>query len=148
MTWISPLIAFVALLVVALPARTAEPSPVGRWTAFDDDTGKAEAIIQIQKQGDALVGWIDKILDEPKDDKPPRCTACEGELKNAPIIGLKIIQHMQPEGDAWRGHIMDPESGKVYNASMSLREAGQDLEVRGYIGIPLFGRSQTWERAE
>lgn len=138
----------IALLLGAQSARAGEPSPVGYWTVFDDDTGKPDAVIEIQSGSDALVGWIDKILDPPKDGKPARCTACEGELKNAPVIGLKIIQGMKPDDDAWRGHIMDPESGKVYDATMSLADKGQKLEVRGYLGIPLFGRSQTWERAE
>jgi hypothetical protein len=137
-----------ALWVNALCAQTAQPSPVGRWTVFDDDTGKPDAIIEIERQEDALYGWIDRVLGEPADANPPRCTRCEGELKNAPLIGLKFIQAMKPEGDAWRGRILDPKSGKVYNATMSLAEQGRKLEVRGYIGLPLFGRSQTWERAD
>ncbi len=137
-----------ALLLGTLLARATEPSPVGYWTVFDDDTGKPAAIIEIQTQGGALIGWIDKILDPPKDSNSSRCTACEGELKNAPFIGLTIIQDMQLAGDTWHGYIMDPKSGKVYNATMSLADQGQELEVRGYIGIPLFGRSQIWERAK
>lgn len=142
------LVVYLALLLGALSARAVEPSPVGYWTVFDDDTGNPDAIIEIQTQGGVLIGWIDKIFDPFKDSNPPRCTACEGELKNAPVIGLKIIQDMQPAGDTLRGYIMDPESGKVYNATMSLAEQGQKLEVCGYIGIPLFGRCQTWERVE
>ncbi len=142
------LVVYLALLLGALSARAVEPSPVGYWTVFDDDTGNPDAIIEIQTQKGVLIGWIDKIFDPFKDSNPPRCTACEGELKNAPVIGLKIIQDMQPAGDTLRGYIMDPESGKVYNATMSLAEQGQKLEVCGYIGIPLFGRCQTWERVE
>lgn len=142
------LVVYLALLLGALSAWAVEPSPVGYWTVFDDDTGNPDAIIEIQTQRGVLIGWIDKIFDPFKDSNPPRCTACEGELKNAPVIGLKIIQDMQPAGDTLRGYIMDPESGKVYNAIMSLAEQGQKLEVCGYIGIPLFGRCQTWERVE
>ncbi len=138
----------IALLLGTLSVRPAELSPVGYWTVFDDDTGKPAAIIEVQAQADALIGWIEKIFDAPKDSNPPRCTACEGKFKNAPFVGLKIIQGMRRAGDTWRGYIMDPKSGKIYNAIMSLADEGQKLKVRGYIGLPLFGRSQTWKRAE
>lgn len=137
-----------ACLLSGLLAHAAGSSPVGRWTIFDEDTGKPKAIIKIQQQDEVLTGYIDKIIGERKGAKPARCTECEGELKNAPIIGLKIIQDMQREDDGWRGHIMDPETGDIYNATMSLVDAGQKLEVRGYIGFPLLGRTQIWERVE
>jgi hypothetical protein len=136
------------LLLGSLHTQADELTPVGRWTVFDEDTGKPEAIIEIQQQHGALYGWVDEILGSPKHEDPPRCTKCEGKLKNMPVLCLRIIQDMQREGDTWHGQIMDPEDGKVYNATMSLAERGQKLEVRGYIGIPLFGRSQTWERVE
>lgn len=137
-----------SLLLNIVAVHAAGLSPIGRWTVFDDDTGKPEAIIEIRDRHGALYGWVDEILDQPRNAKPPRCTECEGDLKDAPIVGLHIVQDMRREDDVWRGHIMDPESGKTYNATLSLAEEGLKLEVRGYIGIPLFGRSQTWERAE
>ncbi len=138
-----------ALLLSSLQALAGEPSPVGRWTAYDDDTGEADAIIEIQRREDGtLYGWVDEILSQPKDGEPARCTECEGEIKDAPVLGLPIIRDMQREGGIWRGHIMDPKNGKVYNATMSMAKEGESLEVRGYIGIPLLGRSQTWGRVE
>lgn len=137
-----------ACLFGSLLAYADGSSPVGRWKAFDEDTGEPTAIIEIQQQGGALYGWVDKLLEQQKNEEPPRCTECEGELKNAPVIGLRFIQNMQHEDDDWRGHILDPETGKIYNATMSVVEGDQKLEVRGYIGIPLLGRTQIWERAQ
>jgi uncharacterized protein (DUF2147 family) len=135
-----------ACLLSSLLAHANGLSPVGRWKTFDENTGEPKAIIRIQQQGGALYGWIEKILGEPKDARPTRCTECEGKLKNAPIIGLKIIQDMQREDDDWHGHIIDPESGDIYNATMSPIEAGRKLKLRGYIGIPLLGRTRVWKR--
>jgi hypothetical protein len=134
---------YVGILLSSVCAYADIVSPVGRWTAFDEETGKAEAIIEIRRQGPALYGWIDQILGKPREAEVVRCSQCVGKLKNVPII-----QDMRRQGDEWRGHIMYPESGEVYHATLSLAEEGQSLDVRGYIGVPLFGRKQTWQRVE
>ena len=60
---------------------------------------------------------------------------------------MEIVRHMRPDGNQWSGgEILDPENGKTYRATMKLIDGGQRLVVRGYIGLPLFGRSQTWLR--
>lgn len=60
---------------------------------------------------------------------------------------MQILWNMRPDGDSWSGgEILDPESGKTYRAQMKLADGGRKLVVRGYIGLPLFGRSQTWIR--
>jgi uncharacterized protein (DUF2147 family) len=75
------------------------------------------------------------------------CIACTDDRKNQPIIGLLIIRNMKPDGDEYDGgDILDPESGSVYHSTMHLQQDGARLVVRGYIGFPLLGRSQTWDR--
>jgi uncharacterized protein (DUF2147 family) len=62
---------------------------------------------------------------------------------------MDIIRGLHADGDGWAGGtILDPESGKVYRCSLSLRDGGKKLAVRGYLGIALLGRTQVWERAE
>lgn len=139
----------VALLTVSLHAQAANDTPVGRWKTFDDDTGKATSIIRIRNFDGELRGWIAKVLKTPEEGALPTCTLCEGELKDAPVEGLRFMWGLRREGDAWTGgQVVDPETGKVYNVKMELEDAGRKLVVRGYIGIPLLGRTQTWERVE
>jgi uncharacterized protein (DUF2147 family) len=60
---------------------------------------------------------------------------------------MTILRHMHQDGDEWSGgEILDPENGKTYRAKMKLTDGGQKLVLRGYIGISIFGRSQTWLR--
>jgi uncharacterized protein (DUF2147 family) len=62
---------------------------------------------------------------------------------------MEILRRMRPQGDEWSGgEILDPETGKTYRAKMRLLDGGRKLIVRGYIGFSLFGRSQTWLRAD
>lgn len=68
-------------------------------------------------------------------------------LRNRPVIGLRILEGFIPEGDnKWgEGTFYDPKSGKTYKGKMHLA-APDRLELRGYIVIPLFGRSSVWTR--
>lgn len=127
----------------AMPAMT----PVGNWKTIDDTTHEPRALIRIYTDADGtLSGEIMKVLD--KDANPDkRCDKCTGDRKDHPIQGLRIIEKMHADGETWdQGTILDPENGKVYRAKMTLAEGGKKLVVRGYIGISLIGRSQTWIR--
>ncbi|GBR51922.1 hypothetical protein AA106555_0732 [Neokomagataea thailandica NBRC 106555] len=118
-------------------------SPVGYWESFDDRTHTPKAIIQIFTNPDSsLSGKIVKKLVETGGDT---CGHCTGALHNAPFKGLVILSGMKPVDNAWEGgSIMDPASGKVYHCRMKV--ARDQLEVRGFIGVSLFGRSQIWKR--
>ena len=60
-----------------------------------------------------------------------------------------FIEGMKQSGlDYEDGTILDPETGKIYHANMHLSPDGAKLTVRGYIGLSIFGRSQTWNRVE
>jgi uncharacterized protein (DUF2147 family) len=128
-------------------ALAAQPSPEGLWRTFDDKTGEARALVRIYRQDDSLFGRIETTL--VPDEKEARCVACTDERKDQPIEGLTIIRGLKPEDDGFAGgDILDPETGSVYRCRLNLDEDGQKLTVRGYLGLSLFGRSQTWRRAE
>jgi uncharacterized protein (DUF2147 family) len=83
----------------------------------------------------------------PNDSPDRRCTECTDERKDQKILGMTIIKDMKQDGEEWNGgNILDPENGKVYKCKMHLEDNGQKLVVRGYIGVSLLGRSQTWNR--
>jgi uncharacterized protein (DUF2147 family) len=124
-------------------------SPEGLWTTVDDHSGAARAQVRIYRQGDAYFGRIEANL--VPDEAEARCTSCKDERRDQPVVGMVILRDLKPEadGDGFDGgDILDPESGSVYRCALHLEDEGKRLNVRGYIGLSLFGRSQTWLRAD
>jgi len=124
-------------------------SPVGLWKNIDDKTGKPKALIRISEANGIYQGKIEKLFRPADQDQNPKCEKCEGADKGQPLIGLAIIKDIRKDDDEYSGGtIMDPENGKTYKSKMKLADGGKKLDVRGYIGTPLLGRSQTWVREE
>jgi len=127
----------------------ANNTPVGKWRTIDDKTGKVKSIVEIyQTTNGSLAGKVVQVLTSDK-APPPLCDACKGENHNKPVEGMVIAWGLQHEGSTWDdGKILDPHNGKVYSAKMTPIDGGRKLEVRGYMGFSLLGRSQTWIREE
>ncbi|TDS58862.1 DUF2147 domain-containing protein [Myroides indicus] len=117
-------------------------SVTGKWRTIDDNTGKEKSIVEIYEENGKYFGKIVQLLNPTK--KNPTCDACPGDDKGKPIEGLVIIKDLQKKGDEYTGgKITDPQSGKQYKCTIKLN--GKDkLDVRGYVGISLIGRTQTW----
>ncbi len=150
---ILPALAFqvftLAAALTALPVWADEASPVGLWKNLDDASGKPRALIRITESNGSLQGRIEKVFPDPTEDPNPKCDKCEGANKNAPVVGLVILSGLTQEGDEYvGGQILDPDNGKVYRSKLRLTDNGKKLSVRGYIGVPMLGRSQTWARQE
>jgi uncharacterized protein (DUF2147 family) len=137
------------VLASAVTAMAQTGTPVGTWQTIDDHTGQPKALVQITQDGNGtLSGKVIKGLG-PNDQPDRRCTACTDARKDQPILGMTIISDMKKDGDAWdHGQILDPENGKLYKCKMHLEDGGDKLVVRGYIGVSLLGRSQTWVRQQ
>ena len=92
-------------------------------------------------------GVIVKVFPEPGEPENPLCVRCQGALKNAPVVGLTVIRNLKrtPEGYGG-GQILDPDTGETYQLEAKLRPDGQALEVHGFKGVSLFGRTQVWRR--
>jgi uncharacterized protein (DUF2147 family) len=142
--------AFLAwLFLAAASVHAADVSPIGLWKTIDDHSGEAKGLIRIREINGKFEGKIDKIFPKPGDDPAPKCEKCEGSLRNQPVLGLTFLWGFTKQGDEYQGgEILDPESGKIYQAKMKVIDGGKKLEVRGFIGFSLFGRSQTWIRQE
>ena len=116
----------------------------GKWKTVDDETGMENGIVEIYEKAGKVYGRIIEILEKEK--KHFKCEMCEGEDKNKPVLGLVIIKGLKKKGHFYEGgKVTDPKNGKSYHCKMTL-EGKDKLIVRGYIGISLFGRSQTWFR--
>ncbi|HEY3599609.1 MAG TPA: DUF2147 domain-containing protein [Paraburkholderia sp.] len=135
------------LLASAVTAMAQSNSPVGTWQTIDDHTHQPKALVQISEEANGtLSGKVIKTLD-PNEKPDRRCTECTDARKDQLVLGMTIINDMKKDGDAWGGgQILDPGNGKVYKCKMHTEDGGQKLIVRGYIGMSLLGRSQTWIR--
>ena len=141
----SALFIILGIFSLNLYAATAQLTPVGKWKTIDDVTGKPHSIIEISKVNDSLEGTITQIFWQKGDTK--NCIKCTGEFYNKPVEGLKILWGFHYDGNKWvGGKILDPSNGKIYHATLQLNNNGEVLNVRGYIGIPLFGRTENWLR--
>jgi uncharacterized protein (DUF2147 family) len=137
-----------AAALTSLNILAQDASPVGLWKTIDDHTGKPEALIRITENNGELRGKIEKLFLDIG-EKNPKCDKCEGAQKDQPIIGMTILSGMKQEGTEYGdGQILDPANGKMYKSRMSLADNGKKLNVRGYIGMPMLGRTQTWLREE
>jgi Uncharacterized protein conserved in bacteria (DUF2147) len=139
---------FILMLGTGPAATQSEPSAAGLWEQVGE-SGKPESWFRIYERNGLYEGKIVKIFFPPGQDpnQIAICDKCEGADRNAPVLGLTLIKGMQRTGGSYEnGTILDPRDGTVYRALMKLSPDGKKLEVRGFLGISLFGRSQTWNR--
>lgn len=131
--------------LAAAQGSAAMNSPIGVWKSIDDETGKPKAVITISESGGQIAGKIDKLINPSEPN--PKCDQCSGARKDQPVIGMTILWGLKSDGDEWNGgEILDPKNGKTYKAKAKLVDGGKKLEVRGFLGVSLFGRTQTWVR--
>ena len=140
-----------ALALASGLAAAQADSPAGLWKTVDDNTKKEKSLVRIVESGGVYTGKVEKVID-PDSPKDATCKDCTDERKDKPVVGMTIIRNMKPSaGDKnvfEGGDILDPNNGKVYSAKLTLVEGGKKLDVRGYIGMPMLGRTQTWQRVE
>jgi hypothetical protein len=120
-------------MLISVPLLAAAETPVGVWKNIDDITGQAKALIEISANAGVLQGRIVQLFRRPDEEQNPLCAKCSGAQHEQPVLGMTIA-------------ILDPNNGKVYSCKITLIDGGTKLEVRGFIGISLFGRTQVWER--
>jgi len=140
---------FVLVLVWSGPAWGQASTPVGLWQTVSDRTGQPDGLVRILEVDGEYIGTVVAVYSPPAPDAHPLCELCQGDLKDRPIVGMNILRGVRRTANTYStGEILDPDEGQVYKCRIALLDDGRKLEVRGYIGIPLFGRSQTWIRKE
>jgi uncharacterized protein (DUF2147 family) len=139
-----------ALLAFAAHAAHAQSTPVGLWKTIDDETKTEKSFVRISDSAGVLTARIEKLLDPTKQDA--KCEKCSDERKDKPVLGMTIVRNVKQSDDdkgLWDGgEILDPNNGKTYKVRLRPVSGGKSLEVRGYVGAPMFGRTQTWQRIE
>lgn len=135
------MIAFTTILLSAMSFAQIE----GKWKTIDDESGKAKSYVEIFKKADGkYYGKVSQLLIKPED---PNCSSCKDDRKGKPILGMEVIRGLKKDGNEFTGGtITDPKNGKSYKCTVT-RE-GDKLNVRGYMGISLIGRTQTWQKVD
>jgi len=136
-----------AALAVATSVAAAEPSAVGLWQKTED--GKPRVWVLIVDRNGVLEGAFAKMFPKPG-EKDHVCEKCEDDRKDKPLLGLSFIRDMKRKAGTTAeyegGNILDPRDGSIYHAIMSVSDDGQTLHLRGYIGIPMLGKTEDWTR--
>jgi uncharacterized protein (DUF2147 family) len=126
------------LLAASAYAQTNPSAIVGEWLS-----PKKDSRILIYKQANAFFGKVTWGTGGPaKDEKNPNPA-----LRSRDLIGAVILNDFTFDGDdTWQnGTIYDPRDGKTYSCKMTLKDPTH-LNIRGYVGVSLFGRTEVWTK--
>lgn len=139
-------------LLLALPMVPASAAtggwstPVGLWSPLDH-AGRPVGLVAIYEQNGLYYGRIEPL--SPADNRAARCTHCTGGRKDQLMDGLVLMRDLRyRDGKYVGGNILDPRTGRVYDCELRLIDGGRKLVMRGYVGIPLLGLSEVWQRMQ
>jgi uncharacterized protein (DUF2147 family) len=137
------------LVVFVAPNVFAQSvNPSGYWKTIDDETGQPRSVVQIWLSGGQLEGKLVNVFMRPGETRNDLCVHCAPPRNTEKIWGMTMLWGMTLESqNVWSGGtILDPHNGQTYRCLITVSPDGKSMQVRGYIGISLFGRTQMWYR--
>jgi uncharacterized protein (DUF2147 family) len=136
-----------AILFVGYGSAQSTDAVLGIWKTIDEKTNQPSSLIRLDEKNGELIGTVIELIPTPGEALVTHCNFCKDDRKGMPIIGMTIMKGLKKSGPVvWSGgEILDPEEGEIYKVKITMVN-DKTLEVRGYIGIPLLGRTQIWVR--
>ena len=140
-------------VLLSLVSYASAADIAGVWRTIDDKTGYVRAHIKISKESNGTyTGTIIQDFPAPGETPLLQCNNCPAPYTNKPIIGLTVLKNLKVDPQNpnvyMGGSVLDPRGGKIYHGKAKLNASGNKMTLRGYIGISIVGRSQTWIRQE
>ena len=124
----------------------------GTWQQIDDKTGSPKALIEIRQDSNGTyAGKIVKVTPRPGYTPQKTCNKCPAPYTNQPILGMDVLTGLKQVGDSVnyeKGRVIDPLTGKIYDAKVRLSSNGKRLTLRGYVGASALGPPHTSIRQE
>jgi uncharacterized protein (DUF2147 family) len=134
------------LLSLAIFAQTESDAILGVW-----ESGSGKARVKIDKAAEKFTGRIVWLREPNNDEGKPKTDKNnpDEKLRSTPLLGYRMLRDFQYKGGkTWEeGTIYDPENGSTYSCTIKMTDENT-LDVRGFIGVSLFGRTDVWKRVQ
>ena len=146
-TWLIALFAMLLLAITGAGAQTAEADAIlGVW-----ETGSGKARVKIDKVGEKYFGKIVWLREPNNEEGKPKVDKNnpDEKMRTTPLLGYRMLKDFNYSGEkTWEdGTIYDPENGSTYSCEITMTDENT-LDVRGFIGVSVFGRTDVWKRVQ